>query len=198
MIKTRNEIRLLKKSAKIANSCIKIIENSLKEKKITEKELAKRIRKKIKEQNAKLSFQVIVASGKRSARIHPKPRTTKKLISGIGYVDFGASYKGYKTDVTVPFIKGKVGKRERRIVKTTLQAYKLAIKSIRIGELCWKLHEKIEKFLKKRGFKMTHPLGHGLGLKVHETPYIGKPKKKRLRKKKKEEGKISTRDGIRY
>lgn len=185
MTKTKNEIKLLKKSAKIANSCIKIIETSLKEKKITEKELAKRIRKKIREQNAKLSFQVIVASGKRSARIHPKPRTTKKIISGIGYVDFGVSYRGYRTDVTVPFTKGKIGKKEKRIVKTTLQAYELAMKSIRIGEPCWKLHEKIEKFLKKRGFKILHPLGHGLGLKVHETPYIGKPKKKRLSKKKK-------------
>lgn len=185
MIKTKNEIKLLKKSAKIANSCIKIIENSLKEKKVTEKELAKRIRKRLKEQNAHEAFRTIVACGKRSARVHPKPRTTKKTISGIGYVDFGASYRGYRTDVTVPFIKGKVGKREKKIVKTVLKAYNLAIKSIRIGEPCWKLHEKIQKFLKKRGFKMLHPLGHGLGLKVHETPYIGKPKKKRLSKRKK-------------
>lgn len=185
MIKTKDEIRLLKKSAEIANSCIKIIRDSLKEENITEKELARRIRKKLKEQGAHEAFLTIVACGKRSAKVHAKPRTTNKVISGIGLVDFGACYKGYRTDVTIPFIKGKVGKKERRIVNATLQAYNLAIKSIKIGKPCWKLYEKIENFLKKRGLGMKHSLGHGLGLKIHELPYIGKPRRKRLSKKKK-------------
>jgi len=101
MIKTKNEIKLIKKSAQISNSCIKVIKESLKEN-ITEKELRKRIGKKIRSQGASLAFQTLVASGERSAMIHPKPYAANKIISGLGYADFGASYKGYKTDVTVP------------------------------------------------------------------------------------------------
>jgi Xaa-Pro aminopeptidase len=177
MIKTKREIKLLEKSAKISNSCLPIIKQALKEDRITEKEIARKIRKKLKEQNARLAFRIIVASGKRSAKIHPKPKTTNRIIKGMGFVDFGACYKRYRTDVTVPFIKGKIGKKERKIIKTVLQAYKIAINSVEIGKPCWKLHEKIDNFLKRHDFNMSHSLGHGIGLKIHELPTIGIPKK---------------------
>jgi len=183
IIKTKREIKLLKKSAEITSSCLPIIEEALKEDKITEKEIVRRLRKKLKSQGATFSFVPIVACGKRSAKVHAKPRSTNKVISGIGMIDFGACYKGYKTDMTVPFIKGKISKKERKIVDSVLNAYDIGIKSIRIGMPCWKLFEKVDNFLRKQKFKMGHSLGHGLGLKIHELPYIGKPKKK-LRGKK--------------
>ncbi|MFH7882274.1 MAG: M24 family metallopeptidase, partial [Candidatus Aenigmatarchaeota archaeon] len=145
----------------------------------------RRIEKNIRKQGATLSFRTIVACGKRAAKIHPKPEATNKKIKGLGYVDFGACYKGYRSDVTVPFIKGKISKKERKIVETTLKAYKIAVKSIKTGMPCWKLHEKVNKFLRKKGFKLSHSLGHGVGKRIHELPTIGKPNfRKRLSKKK--------------
>lgn len=185
MIKTAREIKLLKKSAEISNSCIPIIKSSLGEKNITEKEIARRIRKKIYSQGATLAFRTLVACGKRSAMIHAKPAATDKIISGLGYVDFGASYKGYRNDVTVPFVKGKISKRQQKIMRTPLRAYNLAISSIKIGEPCWKLFQKINNFLEKNGFELKHGLGHGIGLKVHGYPLIVMPKKKKLRGNKK-------------
>jgi Xaa-Pro aminopeptidase len=185
MIKTRKEIELLKKSAMITDSCIKVIEDSLKDD-LTEEELRKRINSKIRSQGAGLSFQTLVACGNRSAMIHPKPHASKAVISGIGYADFGASYKGYKTDITVPFIKGPIGKKERRIVDTTLRSYKLATSSIRIGDLCWKLFKKIYDFEKANGFELKHGLGHGVGKKIHEYPFLVMPKKEKLKRKKTE------------
>jgi len=183
MAKNEKEIKLLKKSAEIANSCLPLIEELLKREKITEKEIAQAIRKKIYSQGAKLAFQIIVACGKRSAKIHPKPRVTGKIVSGLGYIDFGASYKGYKSDVTVPFIKGKISKKERKIVDATLAAYKIALSSIKIGEQCWKVFEKVDRFLRKRGFELKHGLGHGLGLKIHEDPHMIVPKRKFKKRK---------------
>lgn len=183
MIKNKKEIKLLKKSAGISNSCLPLIEKLLKKERIKEKEVAKEIRRKIYSQGAKLAFKTIVACGKRSAKIHPKPAATDKIISGLGYVDFGASYRDYKTDVTIPFIKGKISNKDRRIVQAVLKAYDLAIKSIEVGLPCWKLHEKVDRFLMKKGFRMMHSLGHGLGLKIHELPTIGKPKKKLTKKR---------------
>ncbi|MEM5878902.1 MAG: Xaa-Pro peptidase family protein [Candidatus Aenigmatarchaeota archaeon] len=187
MIKTKEEIKLLKKSAEISNSCIPLIESLLKKEKITEKEIASAIRRKIYSQGAELAFRTIVACGKRAARIHAKPRASNKIISGLGYVDFGASYKGYKTDVTVPFIKGKISKKEEKMVKAVIQAYNLAFKSLKVGLPCFQLFEKVDNFLRKQGFGMQHSLGHGVGLKIHELPTIGIPKEKleKLNKKKK-------------
>ncbi len=177
IIKTAKEIRLLKTSARISNSCIGLIEKSLREG-VTESELAQRVRKNMKSQGATLSFQTLVGSGDRASMIHTKPHTTDRIIKGLGYIDFGASYKGYKTDVTVPFIKGKVGRREERIARVGLAAYNLATKSVKIGEPCWRLHERVDNFLRKNGFKMMHGLGHGLGKHVHEDPAIFKPRKR--------------------
>ncbi|MEM7825512.1 MAG: M24 family metallopeptidase, partial [Candidatus Aenigmatarchaeota archaeon] len=143
------------------------------------------IEENIRKQGATLSFRTIVACGKRAARIHPKPRATNKIIKGLGYVDFGACYKGYKSDVTIPFIKGKISKKEMKMVEATLKAYEIAKRSIKIGEYCYKLHEKVNFFLRKKGFKLFHSLGHGIGKKIHEFPTIGKPNfRKKMNKKK--------------
>ncbi len=184
ILKTRKEIELLKKAARISDSCIPLIEKSLREK-ISERELRRIVERKIRSQGATLSFQSLVACGKRSAKVHPKPKATNKIISGLGYIDFGACYKGYKSDVTVPFIKGKISKREMKIVDTTLKAYKLAISSIKLGEPCWKLFEKTNGFVKRGGFELKHGMGHGVGKNVHEYPFIVVPRKEKLRRKKK-------------
>ena len=183
MIKTDREINLIKKAASISNSCIKIIKKSLQED-ITERELAKRVRKEINRQGGKLSFRTLVGTGNRSGMIHTKPHVTDRKISGLGYIDFGARYKGYASDVTVPFIKGEVSEGKKKIVALVLKGYELAVDSVKIGEPCWKLHEKVDNFFRKHKYKMQHSLGHGIGLKVHEKPVIGKPRKK-LRGKKK-------------
>lgn len=177
IIKTQKELQLLKKSAAISNSCIPLIKNSLKEN-ISERELARRIRRKINSQHATLAFQTLVASGKRAAMIHPHPHTTNQKISGIGYVDFGACYKRYHSDVTVPFVKGSVGKKEWEIIRTGLAAYKLAVRNVKLRKQCWIVHKETDKFLRKNGFRMQHSLGHGLGLEIHERPIIGMPRKK--------------------
>lgn len=180
MIKTEKEIRLLRKSAKISDSCIKVIEDSLKEE-VTERELKRRIERKIKSLGATLAFNTIVASGRRSASMHTF-KETNRVIKGLGYADFGASYKGYKTDVTVPFVKGKLNKEERRIVDITIRAYKVATSSVVVGQPCWKLFQKIFTFMKENGVELKHRLGHGLGLRIHEYPFIVIPGKEKIKR----------------
>lgn len=175
VIKTPKEIALLKKSARISDSCIRVIERELRKPNITEKQLARAIERNIRKQGSQLAFPTIVVSGKRAVYIHAKP--TKARIRGLGYADFGAKYKGYRTDVTVPFVKGKIGKEQQRILDTTLSAYKTSIKSIRLGEPCWKLHDKFERFLRQRGYKVRHGLGHGIGKDIHELPSLIKPRR---------------------
>jgi Xaa-Pro aminopeptidase len=181
MIKTAREISCIKKAAEIANSCIPIIEKAVKEG-ATEKEISRRIRKNIYSRGGRLSFRTLVASGERSAMIHCKPAATDRPVSGIGYVDFGASWKGYKSDVTVPFIRGKIGKKERDIVKSVQEAYRKAIRFWRPGMECWKLHEVADSHIRSRGFNMGHSIGHGIGKRVHENPVIYAPDKKTIAK----------------
>jgi len=123
----------------------------------------------------------LVACGKRTAKIHPRPYASNKKIKGLCYADFGAKYKGYCSDMTVPFIKGNVTKKEKRIARIVLNAHRLAIRSIKMNENCWKLFDKVNIYLKKNGFELMHGLGHGLGKIVHDDPSIIMPRKKKIK-----------------
>lgn len=181
MVKTKREISLIKKAVTIADSCIPVIEAALKEDNITEKEIARRIRAQMKSKGAREAFKTIVASDKRSAEIHANPRASDNIVKGMGLIDFGANYRGYRSDITVPFIKGKISKRKLRIVKTVMRAYNVGIKALKVGVPCWKVHYKVENFLNKRGYDFPHPVGHGIGLKTHELPYMGNLTEKKMK-----------------
>ncbi|MCX6821641.1 MAG: Xaa-Pro peptidase family protein [Candidatus Aenigmarchaeota archaeon] len=187
-VKEPKEIERINKACQIANHGIKVIEKNL-SKNMTEKELALILEQELINKGAdELSFPTIVASGKRSAYIHPYPSFSKqKIQDGLGLVDFGARYKGYCSDVTVPFIAGKISSKQKKIVQTVEDAYKKAIENIKIGLPTWKLHVSTENFIKKNGFEFKHSLGHGLGLEIHDYPFLSpKPKNKEALKEWKE------------
>ncbi len=176
-VKFKEEIKLLKKSAKIANSGIKVVKEELERSKIKEDELARNLENFLRKRADSLAFEVLVASGKRSSFPHPYPSSSKNLIKGFGYVDFGTVVKGYCSDVTVPFFKGRASEKERKIVKILEEAYEIAISSIKPKVPTWKPYEVVEKFLKIKGLELKHGLGHGLGLTVHDFPSISIKKK---------------------
>lgn len=184
MEKNEKEIKFIMKAASIANLCIPFIEELLKKENIREKEIALNIEKKIKKLGGKPAFKTLIACGERASNIHAKP--TMKYVKGMGYIDFGISFKGYKVDVTVPFVKCEIGNREKKMVNTLIEAYELAKRSIKVGVNCFSVFEIVDNFLRKRGYKMVHSLGHGIGKKVHELPIIGIPRHKlrKLKKKK--------------
>ncbi len=179
-IKEKKEIDLIKKSCSIVNHGIKVIEENLSTK-ITEKELALILEQELIGKGAdELAFPTIVTSGKRSAYIHPYPSfSDQKIKKGLGLVDFGVRYKGYCSDITVPFTIGKLSKKQNMIVKTVKEAYQKAIHSLKVDYPTWAIHDIAEKTINKNGFEFKHSLGHGLGLEIHDLPNLSpKPKNK--------------------
>ena len=150
MIKTKSELALLRKSARITDSCVAVLQRELRREGVTEKQLAAAIDRNIRKQRAQLAFPTIVACGKRSVLIHAKP--SSKVVRGLGYADFGASWKGYRTDITVPFVKGELGAKEQRMLITTLQAYAALTKMPKRGMPCWMMQDRFDAFLRKRGY----------------------------------------------
>jgi len=177
-IKEPKEIEIIEKACKITNRGIKFIENNISEG-ITDKELGLILEQELIRKGAdELSFPTILTSSKRSALIHPYPSFLgKKLQKGLGLVDFGIRYKGYCSDVTVPFVLGKISGKEQKIIQTVQDAYGNAIENLKVGVPAWKVYESVEDLLKKNGFEFKHGLGHGLGLELHDLPSISnKPK----------------------
>ena len=179
-IKTKKEIQLLKKSCKISNHGIKVIRENLSTQ-ISEKQLALILQQELIRRGAdELAFPTVVTSGERSAYIHPEPSySEKKIKQGLGLVDFGARYQGYCSDITVPFSIGKLNEKQKKIVRTTQEAYQKSVDALKIGKPTWKIYEVANKNIERNGFEFKHSLGHGLGLDVHDAPnFSPKPKDK--------------------
>lgn len=179
-VKEPEEIKRIEKACHITNQGIKFIEKNL-SKKTTEKELVLALEQKMIKKGAHgMSFPTILTSGNRSSFIHPHPPfTNKKIQKGLGLIDFGVRYKGYCSDVTVPFTISKLSPKQKKIAKTVEKAYQKAIQSIKIGVPTWKVHNSAEKIIKKNKFEFKHSVGHGIGLDLHDLPTLSpKPRVK--------------------
>lgn len=179
-VKEPKEIDRIRKACEITNYGIKIIEENLSEN-ITDMELGLILEQELIRKGAdELSFPTILTSGKKSAFIHPYPQFLgERIQKGLGLVDFGVRYKGYCSDVTVPFVLGSIPEKERKIVQTVQDAYERTIQNLKVGVPTWEVYESVEGLIKKNGFEFKHGLGHGLGLKLHDLPTISrKPKDK--------------------
>ncbi len=169
-IKDSYEIEIIKRLCKKTNRCIRLLEEEIKPGK-KENEIARILINKIIEEGCLLSFTPIVTSDERTHLIHPVKRFTNKKIKKFGLVDFGLRYKGYCSDVTVPFAF-KLKKEQKRIFDLVERIYQKCINEIKINREAKDLHKIAEDMIKNTGFQFEHALGHGLGLDVYELPRL--------------------------
>ncbi len=84
--------------------------------------------------------------------------------------------------MTRTFLKGKASDAQRRMVRAVRKAEQLAIGMIKPGVTGGAVHRAVEAFFGKEGYEAVkdseepsgffHGLGHGLGLEVHEEPFM--------------------------
>jgi len=99
---------------------------------------------------------------------------------------------GYWGDMTRTYLKGKASDAQRRLVRTVRKAHKLAIEMIKPGVTGGKVHDAVQAFFDSEGYESEreskspkgffHALGHGVGLEVHEEPFMRSKAPCKLRK----------------
>ena len=118
------------------------------------------------------AFDIIVASGLRSAL--PHGRASDKLIENGDFVtlDFGAYYQGYNSDITRTFVVGKPTEKHLSIYNTVLSAQLAALQAVRAGAENQAVDKVARDYISAAGYGeyFGHGLGHGLGMLVHEAP----------------------------
>lgn len=143
---------------------------------LAERAIARRLEEELKKNGCnQIPFDIIVASGKNSAMPHAKV-TDKKLVSGdLVIIDWGGEAQGYFSDMTrTLLIKGGNISKKIEIYNITLEAGKKGISSIRDGMSSRVIDNTVRDVIKKAGYGrfFGHGSGHGVGLEVHERPYI--------------------------
>ena len=173
--KTPEELTFIKKAVRRAEISFKRLQNFIKPG-ITEQGLAVRLEGFLKEEGcASLPFEVIVASGPMSALPHARPtnRTLKK--GDLVVIDWGGECNGYYSDMTrTVLLKGRDMSRQREIYATVLDAQRKAVNAVIAGIKASKIDGAARDYIGKKGFGefFGHGTGHGVGLAVHERPYV--------------------------
>jgi Xaa-Pro aminopeptidase len=121
-----------------------------------------------------MSFETIVASGKRSALPHGRATEAKVPRNGFVTLDFGVILNGYCSDMTRTIYVGKPGKQELFAYDAVLEAQEAAVAAVRPGATCGEVDEAARSVLHKAGLAkyFTHSTGHGVGIEIHEQPRV--------------------------
>ncbi len=172
MIKDDEEIMLIEKACYITDQCFSYICNYIKIG-MTEKEISYEIEKFFRENGADgLAFETIVASGKNSSKPHAVP-TDKKIEAGDAItIDMGCKYKGYCSDMTRTIFAGYVPVQAQKVYDLVLKNELQTLKEYKEGASIRMASKMVENDFKLNGYDLLHSLGHGVGLDIHEMPFI--------------------------
>ncbi len=173
-VKTQSEIENIKQAIKISEKVFNEILNIIKPG-VAEIDIAAEIsylhRKFGAERDA---FEIIVASGWRSALPHGVA-SEKKLKKGeLVVIDFGCVYNGYHSDITRTIAIGKISNEKKKIYQIVLDAQTIAIENAKAGLKANELDSIARNYIKQKGYGrfFGHSLGHGIGTEIHTLPRI--------------------------
>ncbi len=175
IVKTQAELSYMKTAARRAETAFRKLQPFIKPG-ATEENLALKLEELLKKEGCKiLPFGVIVASGFMSALPHAKP-TSKALKKGdLVVFDWGGECEGYYSDMTrTVLLNGKNISRQKEIYYTVLEAHKRAVASIKPGIEAAIVDAAARDHIDDNGYEeyFGHGTGHGVGLEVHEKPFI--------------------------
>lgn len=179
-VKEPAELEALRRSAKILVGAYLKVPELLREG-IRERELSRLLVEEALALGAESTEMAMVQSGPRSADPH-SDASLKKIKKGESVViDAVSFYEGYAADITRTFCLGKNQELER-IYSCVLEAQEEAIEAAKEGVMVGKVDAAARGSLARAGLgdRFIHRTGHGLGLEVHEAPYIVSSGRERL------------------
>lgn len=182
IIKNQKELERISLAARIASSaCKELLQSKISGK--TEIELAGNLRSLFEQNGASgESFETIVASGKRSALPHGRPTGKRIELGDLIVIDYGCAVSGYNSDETVTCVVGAASSDQKKIHQTVYDAHNRAIEFLKPGVRSDEVDRIARLTISEAGYGkyFVHSLGHGVGLEVHEPPYLSPRSKTHL------------------
>lgn len=140
---------------------------------ITEREIAETIRAFYKANGAAPMFTSVCFSGNGAFPHHHTGETQLKSGDAV-LIDIGARYLGYPSDMTRVGYFGAAPEKFVEIHGIVDAAVNAAIATAKPGVLARDVDKAARDVIAKAGYgeRFLHRTGHGLGLDIHEPPYI--------------------------
>ena len=121
------------------------------------------------------AFDTIVAAGPNSAKPHHQP-TERSIAPGDPVVvDFGATYEGYRSDMTRTFCIGGEPEGElARVFAVVTESQAKGVAAVGPGAAARDVDQVCRDVIAEAGWaeRFEHGTGHGVGLDIHEAPTV--------------------------
>lgn len=168
--KEAEEIMMMKEANHIAETAFLELLNHVKAGK-TEKELAAYFDYLMaKNGSYGLSFDTILLTGAHTSMPHGVPGERVVREGDFVLFDFGATYKGYHSDMTRTVAVGSATDEMKQAYDLVLRAQLAGIKALNAGEKCMDVYKAAYDVLDEENMAQyfRHGLGHGVGIEIHE------------------------------
>lgn len=143
----------------------------------TEREIARDLEWRMLELGAEaIAFETILASGPNSAIPHHSPTERVLRAGDLVKADFGARVDGYHADCTRTVVIGPPDAWQQEVHAAVQAAQAAGVAALREGAAVKDVDAIARQVLDEAGWlkHFTTGLGHGVGLQIHEDPFIGR------------------------
>lgn len=180
--KSEDEIALLARSAALADEALMAGADACRPG-VTEREVADRIAGYFRAHGAETVNFVIVASGPNGAFPHHETGGRRLEDGDTIIIDIGATLGGYKSDITRVVHLGQPTAEVSEVYNAVLKANQIGRQAAVAGARAHEVDQATRESLEQAGLGdfFVHRTGHGLGLEIHEPPWITATSQTRLK-----------------
>ena len=174
LLKDSKEIETLKAAISISEKSLSNTLNFIRENK-TELQIKNFLIQELYKNGAQgLSFDPIVLASNNSALPHGHSANYELKNGDAILFDFGASIDGYNADITRTFFLNSANDYQKDFYNEVLKANLIGIEQSVVNNTLDVIDDSVLKLLEQSKYNefIVHKTGHGLGLDVHEDPYV--------------------------
>jgi Xaa-Pro aminopeptidase len=177
-VKDAQEIAALRAAIRIAEEALTDLQDAV-HLGMSEVDVAATLTAKLRDLGStRVAFGPTVASGANAALPHYRPSLSPRdLCSGdVLLIDYGAAVEGYVSDITRTFVIGSASAKQREIYRIVLESLQVGMDAIRAeipGDIPHEAAKQVILDSPYAEYIFLSPLGHGVGLEVHELPKMG-------------------------
>jgi Xaa-Pro dipeptidase len=183
MTKDDNELELIRRAAAVADQVVGEVAVGAVRAGVTESEASLKCAQAIEAAGGTVQGRPLVLTGARAALPHGSPGTTRFEEGAFVLCDFAFTVDGYWTDISRTFVVGEPSTQQREMFQVVRTAQQAAVGSVAGGVTAASIDRAARAVIEDAGFGeyFIHRTGHGLGLDVHEPPYLNGANEEPLR-----------------
>jgi len=121
----------------------------------------------------------LVLLNEASAFPHGSIKPQQVRAGSVVLIDTGCSVHGYQSDISRSWVHGNASPRQRELWDTVKRGQELAQETAKLGVPVGAIDRTVRDFYEKKGWSrdyglpgLSHRTGHGIGMEVHEAPYL--------------------------